>query len=196
MKLNIIEDSVAVKLKKYLIYFALIKEKKKNNMKTLLKLTLAISAVVLILLIIVLVRSMYLFNFTKEQKTTVTLATTTATVAEPLAAASDLPAKIANPASTNCLEKGGRLVIEKRGDGGEYGLCYFEDNRACEEWALLNGLCPLGGVKTTGFDTIEQKYCAWSGGETFAEPNAICTFKNGRKCPVEEYYRGTCSFSS
>lgn len=165
-------------------------------MKTLLKLTLTVSAVILILLIVVLVRGIYKSNFTTEPTAAVTPATTTATVVEPATTASDLPAKIANPASTNCLEKGGRLVIEKRGDGGEYGLCYFEDNRACEEWALLNGRCPLGGVKTTGFNTIEQKYCAWSGGETFAEPKAICTFKNGQKCPVEEYYNGTCSFSS
>ena len=117
---------------------------------------------------------------------TTTIATTTA--------ATSTPARIANPASTNCLEKGGQLVIKKRGDGGEYGLCYFEDNRACEEWALLNGRCPLGGVKTTGFDTIEEMYCAWSGGQTVAAPKAICTFKNGQKCPVEKYYNGTCSF--
>ena len=37
-----------------------------------------------------------------------------------------------NPASANCEKVGGKLVINKRGDGGEYGLCYFEENRACE----------------------------------------------------------------
>lgn len=100
--------------------------------------------------------------------------------------------QIANPASTNCIKLGGNLVIEKRGDGSEYGLCYFEDNRACEEWALLRGACPVGGVKTTGFDTIDQKYCAWSGGETFAVPQSICTFKDGTKCPTLEFYNGTC----
>jgi len=100
--------------------------------------------------------------------------------------------QLANPASTNCLKVGGNLVIQKRGDGGEYGLCYFEDNRACEEWALLRGECPLGGVKTTGFDTIDQKYCAWSGGKTLAEPNSICTFKDDSKCSTEEFYNGKC----
>jgi putative hemolysin len=29
----------------------------------------------------------------------------------------------------NCIEKGGTLEILKRGDGGEYGVCFFEDNR-------------------------------------------------------------------
>ena len=100
--------------------------------------------------------------------------------------------QLANPASANCLKLGGNLVIQKRGDGGEYGLCYFEDNRACEEWALLRGDCPLGGVKTTGFDTIDQKYCAWSGGETLAVPQSVCTFKDDSKCSTEEFYNGKC----
>jgi polar amino acid transport system substrate-binding protein len=100
--------------------------------------------------------------------------------------------QIGNPASANCAKLGGNLVIEKRGDGGEYGLCYFEDNRACEEWSLFRGDCPSGGVKTTGFDTIDQKYCAWSGGETLAVPQSICTFKDGTKCSNEEFYNGKC----
>src|SRR5262245_52405113 len=41
----------------------------------------------------------------------------------------------ANPASENCVAQGGRLVIETAGDGGEFGVCLFEDNRQCEEWA-------------------------------------------------------------
>lgn len=101
--------------------------------------------------------------------------------------------QLANPASTNCLKVGGNLVIDKRGDGGEYGLCYFEDNRACEEWALLRGECPYGGRKTTGFDTIDQKYCAWLGGNTFAVKNSVCTFKNKSTCPTIDFYNGTCT---
>jgi len=104
-------------------------------------------------------------------------------------------AQIANPASVNCTKSGGNLVIQKRGDGGEYGLCYFEDNRACEEWALMRGDCPIGGVKTTGYDSIDQKYCAWSGGKTLAETNSVCTFKDGSKCPTEAFYNGTCLMS-
>ncbi|MDD5152435.1 MAG: DUF333 domain-containing protein [Candidatus Pacebacteria bacterium] len=102
------------------------------------------------------------------------------------------PAQIANPASVNCSKVGGTLTIEKRGDGGEYGLCYFADNRACEEWALYRGDCPLGGVKTTGYDGIDQKYCAWSGGQTFAVSDSVCTFKDGSKCPTADFYNGKC----
>ena len=102
------------------------------------------------------------------------------------------PVKIANSASVNCAKVGGNLVIQKRGDGEEYGLCYFEDNRACEEWALLRGDCPVGGRKTTGYDTIDQNYCAWSGGNTLAVPNSVCIFKNGSKCSTIDFYNGKC----
>lgn len=99
---------------------------------------------------------------------------------------------IANPASENCEKVGGSLTIETRGDGGQYGLCNFDDNRSCEEWSLLRGDCPVGGVKTTGFDTIDQKYCAWIGGSTLAVKNSICTFNDGSVCGTADLYNGLC----
>ena len=99
---------------------------------------------------------------------------------------------IANPASTNCLKQGGTLTIQKRGDGGAYGLCTFEDNRACEEWALMNKQCPVGGIKTTGYDTIEQKYCAWRGGKTQAVDHATCTLPSGQVCDAKQLFDGVC----
>ena len=35
----------------------------------------------------------------------------------------------ANPASTNCVQQGGKHVVE-RGPGGEFGICQFSDNRS------------------------------------------------------------------
>lgn len=99
---------------------------------------------------------------------------------------------LANPASINCQQVGGTLVVQKRGDGGEYGLCQFQDNRACEEWALYRKECPVGGMKTTGYDSIDQKYCAWLGGKTFAIPNAKCTLPSGKICADDAVYNGTC----
>jgi putative hemolysin len=99
---------------------------------------------------------------------------------------------IANPASVNCKEKGGDLLIQKKDYGGEYGLCFFDDNRACEEWAMFRGDCPVGGVKTTGYDTIDQQFCAWSGGQTSAVANSECVFKNGKVCSTLEFYNGNC----
>ncbi|MDD3285066.1 MAG: DUF333 domain-containing protein [Patescibacteria group bacterium] len=99
-------------------------------------------------------------------------------------------AAVANPASANCVEQGGDVHIQNRGDGGQFGLCYFEDNRACEEWALLRGDCPVGGRRTTGYDTEAQKYCAWLGGEVLAETDAVCTLPDGRRCLAADLYQG------
>lgn len=99
---------------------------------------------------------------------------------------------LANPASVNCEQHGGTLSIQKRSDGGEYGLCTFEDAYACEEWALYRGDCPVGGVRTTGYDTVAQKYCAWVGGQTLAEPNAVCTFPDGSTCKNNDLFDGYC----
>jgi putative hemolysin len=76
------------------------------------------------------------------------------------------PANLPNPASQNCEKVGGQLSIETRGDGGQYGVCLFEENRQCEEWALLRGDCPAGGLKVIGYVTDAARYCAITGGST------------------------------
>lgn len=55
-------------------------------------------------------------------------------------------AGLANPASVNCVEKGGVVEIKKDETGGEYGLCVFPDGKRCEEWAMFRGECPVGGI--------------------------------------------------
>ena len=45
----------------------------------------------------------------------------------------DRGAEIANPASRYCIDQGGTIMIQQRGDRGEYGVCIFEENRQCEE---------------------------------------------------------------
>lgn len=101
---------------------------------------------------------------------------------------------LANPASVNCEKVGGTTSIQD-GPNGQYGLCEFEDNMACEEWALYRGDCPVGGVKTTGYDNTPQMYCAWIGGKTVAEPNATCTLPSGKVCSDEAVYNGSCTNS-
>jgi len=110
------------------------------------------------------------------------------------------PAELPNPASENCVAQGGTLSIETREDGGQYGICLFEDNRQCEEWALLRGDCPVGGVKVTGYLTPAAVYCAITGGEYAITGNAgagdeqgTCTFKDGSQCDVWAYYEGECA---
>lgn len=108
-------------------------------------------------------------------------------------------AQLPNPASQNCATQGGELRIETRLDGGQYGVCVFEDNYQCEEWAMMRGDCPVGGVKVTGYITDAGRFCAISGGEYTVTGNSgaeneegLCTFKNGKVCEAAAFYNGTC----
>ena len=76
----------------------------------------------------------------------------------------------------------------------------FEENRQCEEWAMYNGACPVGGVKVTGYTTDAAVYCAVTGGDYVATGNqgaedeqGTCTFANGQVCDVWDLYNGICS---
>lgn len=47
---------------------------------------------------------------------------------------------LANPASKNCIDLGGRLDIVSSAKG-EIGICTFADGSQCEEWDLFRGRC-------------------------------------------------------
>jgi TolB protein len=118
----------------------------------------------------------------------------------PASAAQPTPAQLANPASGNCAKQGGTVSIQTREDGSQYGICLFEDNMQCEEWALLRGDCPVGGIKVTGYVTPAAVYCAITGGEYAVTGNAntdneqgTCTLKDGTVCDVWDYYNGKCA---
>jgi putative hemolysin len=106
---------------------------------------------------------------------------------------------LANPASQNCVRQGGKLLIQKHGDGGEYGICVFEDNRQCEEWAMMRGACPTGGIKITGYLTPAAQYCAVTGGQysisgtegPIEQEQGTCSLA-GKTCDVWAYYNGLC----
>lgn len=54
--------------------------------------------------------------------------------------------EIANPASGNCVEKGGQLEMQ-RGPEGEFGVCVFDDGSRCEEWRFFRGQCSPGSCQ-------------------------------------------------
>ena len=123
-----------------------------------------------------------------------------AATAVPAMAQAPQRAALANPASQNCVAKGGTLSIEKNGKGGQFGVCMFPDNLQCEEWAMMRGDCRVGGIKVTGFATPAARYCAITGGTyagTAASGTAVergtCTFANGKECTAAAYFNGTCS---
>lgn len=100
---------------------------------------------------------------------------------------------IANPASTNCLEKWGILETRKN-KKGEYGVCLFEDNRQCEEWAFLRGDCPIGGMKVTGYENDAEIYCAITGGEVegVGTDTPMCKRIDGTLCNAQANLDGEC----
>lgn len=99
--------------------------------------------------------------------------------------------QLANPASQNCAARGGTLQIERRPDGGQFGVCVFVDNYQCEEWALFRGECPVGGLRVTGFLTPASRYCAITGGRN-DDAAKTCLLPAGKTCNVDAYFAGTC----
>ena len=79
------------------------------------------------------------------------------------------PAPPVNPAaatvspSQNCESQGGSRTVERAFDG-EIGVCVFGGSRQCEEWALLLGECPRGGIPVAGYATSFERHCAIRGG--------------------------------
>jgi putative hemolysin len=107
--------------------------------------------------------------------------------------------QLANPASQNCVKQGGTLTIERRPDGGQYGVCVFTDNYQCEEWALFRGECPKNGLRVTGYVTPAGRYCAITGGrytvvtESASSETGVCSLPGGKACDAAAYYAGTCA---
>jgi len=48
---------------------------------------------------------------------------------------------LANPASVNCVEHNGTLVMMSDTQGNQYALCKFSNGKECEEWAFFRGEC-------------------------------------------------------
>ena len=106
---------------------------------------------------------------------------------------SGAPIGIANPASVHCAEVGGRNVTETLPNGSEFGVCLFEDNRQCGQWALFRGGCPVGGLRITGYPSDAARYCAITG-STYgvSGENETCTTPEGKVCGLAAYFDGTC----
>ena len=76
------------------------------------------------------------------------------------------------------------------------GIYMFEDGLQCEEWAMLRGACPMGGVRVTGYSSEAACYCAVTGGEYTPTGNegrgdeqGAFTI-NGVQCDVWAHYNG------
>ena len=104
-----------------------------------------------------------------------------------------LAVNIANPASANCFAFGG-VSITKENKKGQYGVCVFEENRQCEEWALLRGDCPEGGVEIAGYNNEAEIYCAITGGqiEGAGTETPMCKRPDGKLCGLQANLNNEC----
>ncbi len=68
--------------------------------------------------------------------------TDTVTTTEP--AEKDNKVQIANPASSHCIENGGKLEMMQDKTGGEFAVCIFDDGSRCEEWKFFRKQCKKG----------------------------------------------------
>jgi putative hemolysin len=72
------------------------------------------------------------------------------------------PPEVSNQASRECSDRGGQQRMEP-GPFGEIGVCAFGEKQ-CEQWAMLRGDCPRGGIPVANFATTLQRHCAIRGG--------------------------------
>ena len=68
--------------------------------------------------------------------------TDTGPAAEP--AGKENKVQIANPASSHCIENGGKLEMMQDKAGDEFAVCIFEDGSRCEEWKFFRKQCAIG----------------------------------------------------
>ena len=55
---------------------------------------------------------------------------------------------------------------------------------------MFRGECLEGGIKLTGYDTDEERYCAIRGGEVDTEEGTCKTGEN--ICSLADYFTGNC----
>jgi len=97
---------------------------------------------------------------------------------------------IANPASVYCQKEGGSLEIRKDENGGEYGVCIFENRKECEEWAFFRGECKKEEVK--------DNFCGRSTyGKCDSNSDCIVGGCSGQICQAksEEPIVSTCEYT-
>jgi putative hemolysin len=102
-------------------------------------------------------------------RTIILLGLITAAACTPKPPASD-DTRIANPASTFCIEQGYRSEIRTNPDGSQFGVCIFPDGSECDEWEFMHGECQApAGNQAGGEPTDFENHLANTAKELLAE---------------------------
>jgi putative hemolysin len=90
-------------------------------------------------------------------------------------------------------------ILIERGPAGGCGVCVFDDNRQCEEWALLRDAGPRGGLRVSGYLTAAARYCAITAGHYLLtahggapEEAGRCPLPGGRSSAADTYVAAQC----
>lgn len=98
---------------------------------------------------------------------------------------------LANPASTNCINKGGKSEIRTNADGSQTGYCLFENGQECEEWSFFRNECQATNSNTESYLFNSQD------SENYQPGAAYFTLKIPREYQIElmmgSFYRITDS---
>ncbi len=114
-----------------------------------------------------------------------------------------LPTEAApNPASANCVEKGGKLDIRSEANG-QVGYCQFPDGSECEEWAYFRNECqpktPIASpTAVPNMPNPASANCIKQGGELVIRTDAngeagYCQFPDGSECEEWALFRAECA---
>ncbi len=108
------------------------------------------------------------------------------------------PAKMVNPATANCEEKGYRSKIVTTTDGSQYGVCIFPDGSECEEWAFFRGQCSPGPeiANPASANCVQKGYRLDLRTDANGNQTGVCVFPDGSECEEWALFRGECSPTS
>ena len=98
-----------------------------------------------------------------------------------------------NPASDNCITKGGTLEIITESDGSQFGLCKFKDY-SCEEWTLFRNECDIEGDALKIREALIAKGLDLSKSEIVIK-NHLGKYISGSVNPIDEMVGGGYFFA-
>lgn len=88
----------------------------------------------------------------------------------PLSTPTELNFNQTNPASAFCLKQGGQLVLRRDSANNVYGVCIFEDNTECDEWAYFRHECGPGDFAVAPTPVQHPTYVNKTYGFSFDPP--------------------------